>query len=673
MPAAEYLGIYRDWVFEIGLTPNRVDAASHLGVARDLVAAVKLHSPGRLLSEELVFPDLSKFSIDNNDLDIDVIVENEEACPRYSGLTLTGVTVAESPDWLKNLLKAVGLRPINNVVDITNYVLMELGQPLHAFDADKIKGGKVVVRTLAPGSRFVTLDGVERNLSGNDLMICNAEDGMCIAGVFGGQDSGVTESTTSLFLESACFNPVYVRKTSKLHGLKTDASFRFERGSDPEMTLLALKRAAVMICEIAGGKVSSDIKDIYPRPVEKKQVHVRYHKVNRLIGKQIPKEIVSQIISDLGMEIRSSDDEGLHIAVPAFKVDVSREADVIEEILRIYGYNQVEVSKEISFSMVSSPMPDRMRLRNVIADHLVGMGFSEFMCNSLTRSDYASLLKEIQAENWVKILNPLSKDLEVLRASLVFGALETLVWNYNRKYTDLKLFEYGSIYKNTGAQDPTDALKKYYEEEQLSLLISGRVSPANWHSAEVHADFYYLKASVHQVLKRFGLNSGDFRAEPLNGSDIYQYGLTYYDQQDEAVVDFGEIATGILKHFDIRVPVYYAAFHWEKLIRAHLGQRTRYAELPRFPEVRRDLALLLDKSVQYSRIEELAWKRGTRLLKKLDLFDVYEGEGIGEGKKSYAVSFILQDMEKTLTDEDIDKVMNSLIKAFNEELGAVLR
>jgi phenylalanyl-tRNA synthetase beta chain len=301
------------------------------------------------------------------------------------------------------------------------------------------------------------------------------------------------------------------------------------------------------------------------------------------------------------------------------------------------------------------------------------MGFSEFMCNSLTRSDYASLLKEIQAENWVKILNPLSKDLEVLRASLVFGALETLVWNYNRKYTDLKLFEYGSIYKNTGAQDPTDALKKYYEEEQLSLLISGRVSPANWHSAEVHADFYYLKASVHQVLKRFGLNSGDFRAEPLNGSDIYQYGLTYYDQQDEAVVDFGEIATGILKHFDIRVPVYYAAFHWEKLIRAHLGQRTRYAELPRFPEVRRDLALLLDKSVQYSRIEELAWKRGTRLLKKLDLFDVYEGEGIGEGKKSYAVSFILQDMEKTLTDEDIDKVMNSLIKAFNEELGAVLR
>jgi len=672
MAAADLLGIYHDTVFEIGLTPNRVDAASHLGVARDLLAAVKLHSPERLLSESLVRPDVSAFPVGDQSLEIAVIVENEEACPRYSCVTISGLKVGESPEWLKNLLKAIGLRPINNVVDITNYVLMELGQPLHAFDAAKIKGNKVIVKTMPEGSAFTTLDGVERKLSGNDLMICNAEEGMCIGGVFGGLDSGVNETTTSIFLESACFNPVYVRRTSKLHGLKTDASFRFERGSDPDITVYALKRAAMLMCEIAGGTVSSSIKDHYPKPVKLAEVNLRYQKVDRLIGKKIPHDVVKTIITSLEMKIIEESETELLVQIPAFKVDVLREADIIEEILRVYGYNQVEISQEISFSMVATPIPDRVRLRNVIADQFVGMGFSEIMCNSLTRAEYASMTQSVQAENWVKILNPLSKDLEVMRTSLLFGGLETVLWNQNRRQSDLSLFEFGSIYKNTGIQNAGDSLAKYFEEEQLSLVLSGKYAVASWYHEEKEVDFFYLKACVHKALRRFGLSPADFRAEPLT-SDLFQYGLNYCDTKGESVLEFGEVSASLLKHFDIKVPVFYAVFHWEKFLQQHLSKTTRYAELPRFPEVRRDLALLLDKSVQYSQIEAIAWKNGGELLKQLDLFDVYEGKGIGEDKKSYAVSFFLRDAEKTLKDEDIDQVMNKLIAAFTAELGASLR
>ncbi len=669
MPASEYFKIEEDYTFEIGLTPNRADATSHIGVARDLTAIINTSNIGRKTA--LKTPSVSNFKIDNNKLGIKIIVEDAKACPRYSGLTISGVNVKESPEWLKNRLKSVGLRPINNIVDITNYVLLETGQPMHAFDADQVKGNKVIVKKLSEGTTFITLDETERKLSKNDLIICNAEEGMCIAGVFGGIKSGVTNNTTNLFLESAYFDPVHIRKTSKLHGLKTDASFRFERGANPEITTYALKRTALLIKEIAGGEISSDIIDIYPKKFENFKIDVNYKNIDRLIGKTIERKIIKDILTNLQISIISENTEGLKLEVPSFKVDVQREADIIEEILRIYGYNNIEIPSEIRSSLSYTKKPDKENILNSISNYLTDNGFTEIMSNSLTKSEYTINSTHFKAEENVKILNPLSKDLDVMRQTLLFSGLEAIAYNQNRKSSDLKLYEFGKSYHyNPAINKDDDKLSAYSETQHFAMFLCGLKNPESWYLKSENIDFYYLKSYVSNIVKRVCLDLSHLSLQQTKSSFLRE-GLTYFYGKLK-LVEFGILDKNILKPFDIKQEVYYADFIWDNILKTAEG-KIKYREVPKFPEVRRDLALLVDKKIQFSQIEEIAFQTEKKLLQKIGLFDIYEGDKIDSNKKSYAVSFILQDENKTLTDKEIEKIMTRFIKAFEEKLGATIR
>ena len=672
MPASEYFKVEEDVVFTIGLTPNRVDAASHLGVARDLVAVVnnfgKDHSdPTR--HKHLLFPDVSGFSVDNHNMPIEVIIEDPKACPRYSGITVSGITVKESPGWLKNRLLAVGLRPINNIVDITNFILMELGQPLHAFDSQQIEGGKVIIKKYPERTKFSTLDHIERELSSNDLMICNTAEPMCIAGVFGGVKSGVTTETTSVFLESAYFDPVHVRKTSRYHGLQTDASFRFERGANVDITVTALKRAAMMIREIAGGEISSGIVDIYPSSILPVTVELSYDNLDHLIGKRIPRDVVANILTDLGIQLLEESGSGLRLQVPAFKVDVTREADVIEEIMRVYGYNNIETLDEVGSSLSYTISPDPEKIQNMVANWLAANGFNEIMNNSLTRSAYYADNADFPLQQCVKMLNPTSRDLDVMRQTLLYGVLESSVFNQNRKNGDLKMFEFGRVY--SAVSEKNDPVRGYHEENHLAMMITGRSQPENWNIGEKPVDFFELKGMMEAIFKKLAVKQDHWVIESFKSKQIAD-GLSYL-VNGKKILHIGHICSPVLSAFDCKQPVVYAEVNWDLLFSLVPGKVAQYQEIPKFPEVRRDLALLVDKEITFSQIEKLACQTEKRLLKKVGLFDVYEGDKIAPGKRSYAISLILQDKDKTLTDKEIEKTVERLIKAMNSQLNAQIR
>lgn len=670
--AKDYFNIEEDIVFEIGLTPNRTDAISHIGVARDIKAVLDNYDfkNKKPLNRTLDIPSVDEFKPDNHSLDIDVVLEDPIACPRYTGLSISGIEVKESPDWLQNRLNAIGLRPINNIVDITNYVLHETGQPLHAFDADGIIGGKVFVKKLPKGTKFTTLDEIERELTENDLMICNSENGMCIGGVFGGIKSGVTEKTKNIFLESAYFDPVHIRKSSKFHDLQTDASFRFERGVDPDITLYALKRAALLIKQIAGGKISSEIKDKYPKKIEKLKVNVSWKNINRLIGKSIGNDIIKNILNSLEFEIINEAENGLTLLVPSYRVDVTREADVIEEILRIYGYNFIEIPTKVYSSITSTAKPDPEKVQNKAFDFLSSNGFVEMMNNSLTKSTYYENNPDFDEKQSVQIKNPLSRDLKLMRQSLMFGGLEVINYNLNRKNDNLRFFEFGQVYKvkNKQAEEVT---KKYDESGQLALFITGKRNDESWYTSDENADYIFLKAFAVNLLKRVGLKVNTLNFEK-SAKKYFTEGLNYSNNKDR-IIEIGEVSSTVLKTFDIDQKVFYANINWDLLFKEIKQQKISYTPIPKFPEVRRDLALLLDASVPYAEIERLAYQTERNLLKAINLFDVYEGKNIEAGKKSYAVSFMLQDEEKTLTDKVIDKTMKKLISTFERELNAVIR
>ncbi len=664
-PASEYYRITTDYVIEIDITPNRVDGASHLGVARDLAAYLKQN--GHI---DYTLPSVEQYKADSTDAILSIEVKRPEACIRYAGVCIEGVTVKESPEWLRNRLKAIGLNPINNVVDITNYILFELGQPLHAFDKDKIKGNKVILRSFPTGTKFVTLDGMERELNENDLMVCNEEAPMCIAGVFGGIESGITENTQNVFLESACFDPVFVRKTARRHGLSTDASFRFERGTDPNIVIYALKRAALLIKELAGGKITSDIIDIYPAPVKDFEVEVKFSHIDRLIGKAIGKENIKKILTALEIKIVNESETTLLLHVPPYRVDVRREADVIEDILRIYGFNNIEVPSKVNSTLSYSPKPDDYRLKNVIADLLTGNGFNEIMNNSLTKASYFEGLETYKPENTVMLYNPLSSDLNAMRQSLLFGGLETIAYNINRKNNSLKLYEFGKAY-TFHKKEGEDHLKQYREENHLALFLTGSKTTASWNTKEARSDFFTLKAYAEIVLTRLGFKTDALNVEE-NTQDILREGLDY-TQNGKHLLTIGTVSPKLLKHFDIDQEVCYADFSWENLLKTLKNHTTVFTPLPKYPSVKRDLALLLDKKVSFKEVKELALRTEKTLLKAVTLFDVYEGEKLGAGKKSYAVSFTLQDDEKTLTDKQIEKIMNKLIGSYQHQLGAEIR
>lgn len=664
-PASEYYRITTDYVIEIDITPNRVDGASHLGVARDLAAYLKQNG-----NIDYTLPSVEQYKADSTDAILSIEVKRPEACIRYAGVCIEGITVKESPEWLRNRLKAIGLNPINNVVDITNYILFELGQPLHAFDKDKIKGNKVILRSFPTGTKFVTLDGMERELNENDLMVCNEEAPMCIAGVFGGIESGITENTQNVFLESACFDPVFVRKTARRHGLSTDASFRFERGTDPNIVIYALKRAALLIKELAGGKITSDIIDIYPAPVKDFEVEVKYSHIDRLIGKAIGKENIKKILTALEIKIVNESETTLLLHVPPYRVDVRREADVIEDILRIYGFNNIEVPSKVNSTLSYSPKPDDYRLKNVIADLLTGNGFNEIMNNSLTKASYFEGLETYKPENTVMLYNPLSSDLNAMRQSLLFGGLETIAYNINRKNNSLKLYEFGKAY-TFHKKEGEDHLKQYREENHLALFLTGSKTTASWNTKEARSDFFTLKAYAEIVLTRLGFKTDTLNVEE-NTQDILREGLDY-TQNGKHLLTIGTVSPKLLKHFDIDQEVCYADFSWENLLKTLKNHTTVFTPLPKYPSVKRDLALLLDKKVSFKEVKELALRTEKTLLKAVTLFDVYEGEKLGAGKKSYAVSFTLQDDEKTLTDKQIEKIMNKLIGSYQHQLGAEIR
>ncbi len=666
-PAAEYFGVQSDVSIEVDLTPNRIDGASHIGVARDLVAFLKQTHP----EASVQWPSVEAFARDNDAWPVTVEVKNPEACTRYSGLTLTGVKVKESPDWLKNRLLAIGMVPINNIVDVTNFVLHEIGQPLHAFDGDQIKGDRVVVQTLPNETPFTTLDEKERLLHSEDLMICNAEEGMCIAGVFGGLESGVTESTTRVFLESACFNPVSVRKTARRHGLSTDASFRFERGTDPNITLYALKRAALLIKEVAGGTISSAITDFYPTPVEHHPVSLSLKHVDRLIGKTIPAERIQTILEGLEIEIREKQEDLWQLAIPPYRVDVLREADVVEDILRIYGYNNVEAPLKVNSTISWSKKPDGDALRNTVATLLTARGFNEIMCNSLTRAAYYEQSQSYPRQQVVELANPLSTDLNGMRQTLLFGGLESVQHNRNRRNADLKLFEIGNCYARR-PENPAGQLNGYREEEHLALFVTGARASESWNTPVQPVSFFDLKSYALQIVQRIGIDPQSLREAPTT-NDLIAEGLCFSARNGVALFDMGLVQPALLKQFDIDVPVYFAEMNWSALVKLSGQSGIRFTELSKFPEVTRDLALLIDSNVQFSQIRDLAFKSEKKLLKKVSLFDVYEGEKLGADKKSYAISFTLQDPTKTLTDKMIDKVMNNFTRLFEKELGAKLR
>ncbi|MFZ4413365.1 MAG: phenylalanine--tRNA ligase subunit beta [Bacteroidales bacterium] len=669
--ASKYFKIEDDYMMEIGLTPNRSDATSHMGVARDLAAVIN-NLAETTTKVALEIPAVDDFKIDNHNLPIEVIVEDANACPRYTGITISGIEVKESPDWLKNKLKTIGIRSINNIVDISNFVLFECGQPLHVFDADKIAGNKVIVQKVAKGSPFITLDGTERKLSGEDLMICNANEGMCIAGVFGGEKSGVTAETKNIFLESAYFDPTSIRKTSKFHGLKTDASFRYERGCDPNITVYALKRAVLLIKELAGGKVSSEIVDVYPITVERKSIEISYQHTYRLIGKEIDKNIIKNILTSLEIEITAETTDGLSLLIPTNKVDVVREADVIEEILRIYGYNNIEIGSELHSSISYISKPDKEKVQNTISNYLSMNGFVEIMNNSLTTSEYVNKIETFNPAVNVKILNPLSKELDVMRQTLLFGGLESISYNINRKSTDLKLYEFGNTYTyNAEVNAEANVTKRFKEEKHLAVFVSGKKYAENWNIAAGNTDFFNLKAHVVNILHRLRINIDKLNVSTITNA-VFEEALEY-TSNGKTVFTYGSLQPAMLAGFDIKQAVFYADFQWDSIVKMIPNAEVMYAEVSKFPEVRRDLALLISKEVSFAEIVKLAYQTEKNLLKKVGLFDVYEGEQLEAGKKSYAVSYIIQDQEKTLNEKQIDGIMNRLIKVYVEKLGAVIR
>jgi phenylalanyl-tRNA synthetase beta chain len=647
MLAKDYFKLNDDYLYEIGLTPNRADAASHLGTARDIAAFLK--TPVKK-------PDVSAFKVESTNRTIKVVVENEHASPRYSGVTISGVEVKESPKWLKERLGIIGIRSINNIVDATNYVLHDLGQPLHAFDADAIKGNTVIVKNWPEGTLFKTLDEVERKLSADDLMIGNAEEPMCIAGVFGGAASGVKPTTKSIFLESAYFNAVSVRKTSKHHGLKTDASFRFERGTDPDMTVFALKRAALLIKEVAGGAISSEISDHYPNPVQPFAVEISYKHVDRLIGKAIPHGEIKDIINALDIEVVGETGEGLSLKVPPYRVDITREVDIVEEILRIYGYNNIEIPIQIRASLNTSVRPEKDTVQNMLSDLLTANGFNEIMSNSLTKSAYSSNLDKA-----VKILNPLSSDLDVMRQTMLFSGLEAVAYNQNRKNTDLKLYEFGKIYSVEE--------EKYNEAQRFAIFIAGAGSAEQWNQKASPVSFYNLKAIVDGIIAK--LNITDYAVEDATCKKL-AYGLQY-KLNNKQMVKFGAVAAQSLKLADVDKEVFYADFDFDMIIKLARKNKIIYQDVSKFPAVRRDLSMLIDKNVSFGQLKQIAQKTERKLLQEVNVFDVYEGDKLPEGKKSYALSFILQDNEKTLTDKAIDAIMQKIAYNLGKEAGAEIR
>lgn len=654
-PCAKVFNIENDEVFEIGLTPNRADAMSHYGVARDLRASLLQKNS----TVELITPSVSTFRIDKRTLKIDVDVKDSKLAPRYCGVTISGITVKESPEWLKNRLKAIGLTPKNNVVDVTNYILHDLGQPLHAFDASKING-KIIVKTVEAGTKFTTLDDVERTLHEEDLMICDEKGPMCIAGVFGGKSSGVTDTTNSIFLESAYFNPVSVRKSAKRHGLNTDASFRFERGIDPTITEFALKRAALLIKEVAGGEITSDVVDIYPKKIEDFPVFLNFEKTTKLIGQELPKETIKKILASLDIKVTTVSDAGLGLIIPSYRVDVQREVDVIEEILRVYGYNNINFTKKLNATVSNSARTEDYKVQNLVASLLNANGFHEMMANSLTTPEYIGLSEMLKEEYNVTMLNPLSNDLSAMRQSLLFSGLEAVSYNINRKNGDLKLFEFGKTYHKLPSG--------YDEPKHLTLFVSGNRSEESWTIAQKPSDFFLFKGYVNAILERLGITKIQYK--PVS-SDVFAEGIAMACGND-TLVEFGTVKKSILKHFDIKQEVFYADFNWNLVLKL-IGTKIKFTDIPKYPEVRRDLALLVDENVAFDAIYTIARQTEKSLLKEVNLFDVYQGKNLPEGKKSYAVSFTLQDNSKTLTDEQIDKIMSKLLKNFENELGASLR
>ena len=656
-PASKVFNIEVDEIFEIGLTPNRADAMSHMGVARDLRAGLLQSN----VTTEFITPSVSKFKVDKRTLKIDVKVEDSKLTPRYAGVTISGITVKSSPSWLQNRLKAIGLTPKNNIVDVTNYVLHELGQPLHAFDANKIKGNKIIIKTVEAGTKFTTFDSIERILHEEDLMICDESGPICMAGIFGGINSGVTETTTNIFLESAYFNPVSIRKTAKRHTLSTDASFRFERGIDPEVTAYALKRAALLIQEVAGGEITSDIIDIYPKKIDDFKVVLNFQKVNNVIGEELKKETIKNILASLDIKINSISEAGLGLTIPSYRVDVQREVDVIEEILRVYGYNNIKIPNKINASVSNSSRTEEFKVQNIIANQLCALGFNEMMANSLTTSNYIAYSEQVLSKETVTMLNPLSSDLSVMRQSMLFSALESVSYNGNRRNSDLKLFEFGKTYHNIEG--------KYSEKKHLTITMSGNASSENWNVSNKPSDFFLFKGYITAVLSKLNIDS-KVKTVPVS-HDIFAEGIGFAIG-NEVIAEFGTIKKPVLKHFDIKQDVFFGDINWDA-IQKYISNKIKLVDIPKFPEVRRDLALLVNQSVTFEQLYHVAKQTEKALLKNINLFDVYEGKNLPEGKKSYALSFTIQDTSKTLTDDQIDKIMSKLQSNFETQFEAVLR
>ncbi len=658
-PVAEVFEIYTDSVFEIGLTPNRADAMSHLGVARDLRAGLIQTKPNNNYSE-LITPSVSKFKVEKRTLKYDLIVEDTKLAPRYAGVTISEIDVKPSPAWLQNALKAIGITPKNNIVDATNYVLHELGQPLHAFDASRIKGNKIIVKNAEAGTKFITLDGVERILHEDDIVICDEHQPLCLAGVLGGLHSGVTEHTTSIFLESAYFNPVSIRKTAKRHGISTDASFRFERGIDPNITNYALKHAAILIADLANGEITSDIIDLYPKKFEDFTVFLNYSNVNKILGENIPNEIIKKILVSLDIKVTNITDKGLGLSIPAYRVDVQREIDVIEEILRVYGFNNIKVGSKINATIAYGSKIDDHKVQNIVANQLVSQGFYETMSNSLTTATYNDFISEQNRNQQITIVNPLSTDLSVMRQSLLFGGLEAIAYNINRKNSDLKFFEFGKTYAKP--------LSGYEEYKHLSLLITGNVSTNSWNVTNTPTDFFLLKGYVDALLERIGIKN--VTTKPTENEHLAE-GIAYY-YGDRKIVSFGTVKKNILKHFDIKQEVFYADFIWNTILNI-VSSKIKFAEISKYPIVKRDLALLVKDEVSFADIYKTVKLADKNLILDISLFDVYQGEKLPEGTKSYAISMKIQDKDKTLTDNEIDKLMQKVQKQLTSEVGAELR
>lgn len=669
-PAAEYYHLESDWLIEVDITANRADGLSHWGVARDLYAWLKSNG----YETKMHRPDCSKFTVDNHDLPIEVKIENTEACKRYACVSVTGCEVKESPEWLKTKLNTIGLRPINNIVDITNYVMMAYGQPLHTFDADMVKGHKIVVKTMPDGTPFQTLDGEEHKLSDRDLAICNAEAPMCIAGVFGGKGSGTYETTKNVVLESAYFHPTWIRKSARRHGLSTDASFRFERGVDPNGTIYALQQAAILCKELAGGKVSMEICDVYPEPMQNAVVDLTYKYVHDLVGKDIPVDKIKSICESLEMKVLEETAEGLKLEIPAYRVDVTRPCDVVEDILRIYGYNNVEIPTQLKGSLVIKGDEDQKhKLANLVSEQLVGEGFNEILNNSLTKGAYYEGHNAYPAENCVKIMNPLSTDLNVMRQTLLFGGLESVQHNVNRKRGNLRFFEFGNVYTfDPEKENLDDPMQAYKEQYHCGLWLTGKRVEGSWAHANEESSFYELSAYVENILRRIGVKPGMI-VRKKSENDIFSSGLTIENRGGKKLVEMGIITKKLQKQFGLDAPVFYAELNWTALMKVIKKNEVLYTEVPKFPAVSRDLALLVDNSVEFAQIEQIARQTEKKLLKKVELFDVYEGDKLPAGKKSYAVNFILQDEEKTMGDKQIDAIMTKLIAQLTKQLNAELR